>query len=163
MKIEVRRFTDSGETTLSLIHIDGEWICFGLEDEERTTKVWGETRIPEGTYAIKYRTEGGHYEKYRNHKNDTIKNLHNQEGRGMLHVLSVPNFEYILIHIGNTDNDTAGCLLTGTVVDASNRERFSRSTEAYIKLYSIVAGALDRGEPVSITYSKIYEKVIPQA
>ena len=32
---------------------------------------------------------------------------------GMLHVLDVPNFKYILIHCGNTDEDTAGCLLLG--------------------------------------------------
>ena len=31
----------------------------------------------------------------------------------MLHVLDVPGFEYILIHCGNTDEHTAGCLLVG--------------------------------------------------
>lgn len=160
MKVDVKRFNDSGETTISLILVNGKFICFGLEDEERTVKKWGETRIPEGTYRIKFRTEGGHYKKYSNHKNQKIRLLHQREGRGMLHVQDVPGFSYILIHIGNDDDDTAGCLLTGTVVDSTNLERFSRSTEAYIYLYGLIADSLDIKEPVSITYSKIYEKAI---
>ena len=31
----------------------------------------------------------------------------------MLHITNVPNFEYILIHCGNTDEHTSGCLLVG--------------------------------------------------
>ena len=33
--------------------------------------------------------------------------------KGMLWVRDVPGFEYILIHTGNTDEHTAGCLIVG--------------------------------------------------
>ena len=31
----------------------------------------------------------------------------------MLELQDVPNFKYILIHAGNTDEQTAGCILVG--------------------------------------------------
>jgi len=106
--------------------------------------VWGETRIPEGTYKIGLRTEGGHHARYSN----KFPNMH----LGMLHVLDVPNFEYILIHIGNTDDDTAGCLLVGEEV---RKGAILKSTVAYQKMYIKVARAIERGEPVTITYKDI--------
>ena len=33
--------------------------------------------------------------------------------KGMLWVRDVPGFEYILIHTGNTDEHTSGCLIVG--------------------------------------------------
>ena len=55
MKIRVERFYADGKATLSNVFIDNHWVCFGLEDEYRATKVTGETRIPAGTYQIKLR------------------------------------------------------------------------------------------------------------
>ena len=69
-------------------------------------KIKGETRIPAGTYNIGVRTVGGFHSRYVKKYGD----LH----QGMLHVLDVPGFEYILIHTGNTDEHTMGCLLVGT-------------------------------------------------
>ena len=34
--------------------------------------------------------------------------------QGMLHLQKVPGFEFILIHVGNADENTAGYLLVGT-------------------------------------------------
>jgi len=39
--------------------VDGQFVCFGLEDEYREDKVAGETRIPSGTYQVALRKEGG--------------------------------------------------------------------------------------------------------
>ena len=52
MNITVKRFSDRADTSLSLIYIDNEFFCFGLEDEKRAFKIKGETRIPEGRYQI---------------------------------------------------------------------------------------------------------------
>ena len=103
MKIDVDRFISDEDTTISRVMVDGQFICFGLEDEYREEKVVGETRIPAGTYKITLRTEGGFNQRYKKRFPDIHK--------GMLHIRNVPNFEYILIHCGNTDEHTKGCLL----------------------------------------------------
>ena len=102
MEILVDRFISDADTTISRIMVDGKFICFGLEDEYRIDKVVGETRIPAGTYRITLRKRGRHHEHYKKRFAD----IH----RGMLHIRDVPNFEWILIHCGNTDEDTEGCL-----------------------------------------------------
>lgn len=143
MKIEVNRFTSDDDTTISTISVDGEFVCFGLEDEYREQKVPKETRIPAGTYAIKLRKEGGFHGRYQ-----ARYNWH----RGMLHVQNVPGFEYILIHTGNTDEHTAGCLLTGEQATISKGDMsvgFSRV--AYKKLYDMVVDAAAE-EKLLITY-----------
>ena len=35
------------------------FLAYTLEDEQRDVKVYGETRIPAGTYKLKLRTVGG--------------------------------------------------------------------------------------------------------
>lgn len=148
MKLEVLRFSDNGESTIGALLIDGVFECYTIEDEQRTQKVFGETRIPEGTYPVKFRNEGGHHNRYK---------VRYDQPHGMLHVINVPNFKYILIHIGNTDDDTAGCLLVGNL---PNNNKVSsgfvgQSTEAYIKMYSKVAEKLIAGEEVTITYKNM--------
>jgi hypothetical protein len=76
----------------------------------------------------------------------------------MLHVLDVPNFEYILIHCGNTDEHTAGCLLVGDSQENNQITKdgfIGKSTQAYKRIYSDIANAIDCGEEVTITYKTI--------
>ena len=77
---------------------------------------------------------------------------------GMLHIINVPNFEYILIHIGNTDEDTAGCLLVGNSQGSNliQKEGFvGSSTDAYKDIYPEIAKAIEEGQEVSIEYKNI--------
>lgn len=140
MKIEVLRFSDNSRATGGLMFIDGAFQCFTLEDEKRQVKVKEETCIPVGEYEIKLRTEGTHHEKYRVKYPD----FH----IGMLHLQNVPNFQYILIHIGNSEKDSAGCLLVGNQI--TKALTLVDSTGAYIDMYKKVAPALKRGERVTI-------------
>ena len=151
MKLEVIRFSSDEETTLGLladVSIPGkrEFLSFTLEDQKQDTKVYAETRIPEGTYEIKLRKEGGFHERYKKRFPD----FHN----GMLHLQDVPNFKFVLIHIGNDDDDTAGCLLVGSDAtgNVSREGKVLRSTEAYKKVYNHIATPLLAGEQVFITY-----------
>ena len=147
MKLTVLRYFDNGKATAGLLFIDGKFECYTLEDEFRVEKVMAETRIPEGIYEIKLRTEGTHHLKY--------KERFPQDHVGMLHVTNVPKFEYILIHIGNTEKDTAGCLLVGNSTNVSNV--ISDSGAAYISMYKKVAPELKKGNKVTIQYIDIKE------
>ncbi len=59
MKLKVLRLGDNGETTLDAFYINGILKCGAIEDEERGTKVNGETRIPNGIYSVGLRKAGG--------------------------------------------------------------------------------------------------------
>lgn len=144
MRIKVLRYNSADDHTNSIIFIDGVFECYGLEDEFRADKVKGETRIPNGIYDIKFRAVGGFHTRY-------LKRYGKSFHKGMLQVMNVPNFEYILLHSGNTDNDTAGCLLLG---DGNSRgENFiSQSRPAYNRLYPKVRNAILRGQKVTIEY-----------
>lgn len=142
MNLRVERIKNNGDTTIGKLYINDEFECWTLEDEYRTKKVWGETRIPSGTYKIAFRKEGSFDERY----SKRFPDMHT----GMLHVLNVPNFNFILIHIGNDDDDTAGCLLVGSHV--WNDWNIGGSTDAYKKMYPKVAKALEQGKDVYITY-----------
>jgi hypothetical protein len=144
MKITVSRFYDDGQATSGLLFIDGKFECYSLEDQHRDKKVKGDTRIPNGEYKIGLRAEGSHHELYKKKFKEHI---------GMLHVLNVPNFEYILIHIGNTEADTAGCLLVGNQISKEGKLLFS--TEAYLNMYKKVSKALSKKETVTIKYTDL--------
>ena len=90
MELKVVRYNSKADYTDGLLFIDNKFECFTIEDEAREIKVKGETCIPDGTYKVTLRTEGGFNNRY------TSKfgaDFH----KGMLWVRDVPNFEYILI------------------------------------------------------------------
>jgi hypothetical protein len=60
----------------------------------------------------------------------------------MLHIQDVPKFEFILIHCGNTDEDTEGCLLVGSqALTEPGDMRVTQSVAAYQRLYQRVLSA----------------------
>ena len=63
-------------------------------------------------------------------------------------------FQYILIHTGNTDDHTMGCLLLNFSADAASFSG-ANSGGAYKEFYPIVANALGNGEEVEIIYTDI--------
>ncbi len=136
MKITVDRITSDNDATLSNIYVDGKWFCFGLEDEYREEKIVGETRIPEGVYDVGVRVVGGFHGRY--------LRRYGFFHQGMLQVLDVPGFEYILIHTGNTDDHTDGCLLVGCNATTTGELTVPASRLAYVPLYSkVIQSALD--------------------
>ena len=151
MKLKVVRFSSQEDSTSGLFFLEDnnniQFLCYTLEDEHRASKVRGETRIPAGTYKLKLRTEGGFHERYKKR----FSSIH----KGMLQVVDVPNFDYILIHIGNTDEHTAGCLLVGDSQENNVivKDGFiGKSTNEYKRIYPDIARAIEKGEEVLITY-----------
>jgi hypothetical protein len=146
MELDVLRYNSEENYTGSLFMVDKKFECFSLEDEHRVVKVKGETRIPDGRYKVEFRNVGGFNKRYQ----DKFGDFH----KGMLWVKDVPGFEFILIHIGNDEDDTAGCLLLGTTADAS-KGFIGGSTGAYKKAYAKISHALLRGDDVWIHYNTI--------
>ena len=150
MKLQVVRTQFGKDATNGLLFVNGLFECYTLEDQYQAVKVMHETCIPEGTYDIKFRTVGGFHEKY--------KKRYGNEHYGMLHLQDVPNFTYILIHAGNTDESTSGCLIVGETqqdLDLSDDGFIGHSGVAYSKLYKKVARELLLGKSVTIEYTTI--------
>jgi len=158
VKLTVVRTQFGTDATNGLLFIDGLFECYTLEDQYQAVKVMHETCIPEGTYDIQFRKTGGFHAKY----SERYKNAH----YGMLHIQDVPNFTYILIHTGNTDEHTSGCLIVGETqqdLEISKDGFIGSSTNAYKKMYAKVAAQLLQGKKVTIEYTtinKLLEKEI---
>jgi len=136
MKLELKRFSSQSDTTLGLLFVDGEFECFTLEDEYRSEKIKGETRIPAGTYKVEKREVlSGLTKKYRSKYPWFDFHFMLQD---------VPNFQYVYIHIGNDDDHTDGCLLVSDAVK-SNRfdenNNLSSSGPAFKRLYQKMSEA----------------------
>jgi len=143
MRIVVNRIVSDNEATLSTVTVDGKFMCFGLEDEYRVNKVPGETRIPSGIYDVRLREFGG----FNNRYSASFPSMH----IGMLEVMNVPSFTDILIHIGNYERDTAGCLLVGMGATTYGDICIQTSRIAYKKLYTAVCHAAEQ-EMLTIEY-----------
>jgi len=150
MIIKHIRYSHGIDDTLGMWLIDGSFACYTLEDEHRDVKVYAETRIPEGVYEIKLRKHGGFHQRY-------LKKFGGDFHKGMLQVVGVPNFSDILIHIGNTDEDTAGCILIGeqSVQNVTGKGYIGNSTSAYKRIYPRIAKALLKGQRVIIEIKSI--------
>jgi hypothetical protein len=152
MKLEVLRFS-SGKDSTSGILLDASngkktFLCYTLEDEQRDVKVYGETRIPAGTYKLKLREEGGFHNKH-------LARYGPDWHKGMIWVQEVPNFKWILWHSGNTDENSAGCLLLGNSQTSNivKKDGFiGGSRDAYKLVYPRVSEAILSGQDVEVTY-----------
>jgi hypothetical protein len=144
LEIKLLRTKKTADYTVGELYIDNKKKCYTLEDTVRDKKIKHETAIPKGTYKVKLRKYGTTHERYENRFGD----LH----KGTLEICDVPNYTDVLIHIGNSNIDTSGCILVG------ERERngwlFS-STKAYMKIYEIISEALLRDEDVYIEIKEI--------
>ena len=152
MELEVLRFSSQEDSSSGLLfevsELGRKFLCYTLEDERRALKVKGETRVPAGTYNIKLRKEGGFHARY----TKKYGGFH----RGMLHICDVPNFEWILLHTGNTDEHTAGCLIVGDSQENNIiiKDGFiGKSGNAYKRIYPAIAKAIEQNEEVTITYT----------
>ena len=114
------------------------FLCWTCEDLWRQHKRYGRTRIPEGVYELGLRQEGGFDARYR-------RLFARRTGwhRGMVQLMNVPDFEYILVHIGNTDEDTEGCVLVGSRV-SMQQGMIVESRRAYMRVYPVLRDAIEQ-------------------
>ena len=116
MKLLVKRIARKSNYTIGKLYINGEWFCDTLEDtdrgltqsmqlsEIRKVKVANETAIPAGTYTVTMDVVSPKF------KNSSWARPY---GGKLPRLLNVPGYEGVLIHVGNSAKDTAGCILVG--------------------------------------------------
>lgn len=116
MEILLKRIAKKPNYTIGKIFINGEYFCDSLEDTDRNLsqdmpvedieriKVYGNTAIPTGSYSIDMNTVSSKFKDriWAKPYNGKIPRL-----------LDVPGFNGVLIHPGNTNKDTLGCILVG--------------------------------------------------
>lgn len=130
MKLTLIRDTFTPQSTTGRLYVDGVFECFVLEDTERhgQPKIYSKTAIPRGTYQIQI-TQSARFK------------------RLLPLLMSVPNFEGIRIHPGNTSADTEGCLLPGK---ARKENAVLSSRMAFNALYAKLWKAWKASEPINI-------------
>ena len=145
MRILLQRHALKAGYTIGRMEINGQYFCDTLEDTDRglseemsedeivALKVKGATAIPIGTYRIDMQTRSPRF------------------GRVLPRLLSVKGYAGVLIHSGNTADDTEGCILVG-----ENRERGkvlnSRATLEH--LLAFLRAAQAEGEEIKLTITR---------
>uniref|UniRef100_A0AAU6W3V2 L,D-carboxypeptidase/transpeptidase n=1 Tax=Pseudomonas phage Cygsa01 TaxID=3138529 RepID=A0AAU6W3V2_9VIRU len=141
MKITLNRNIQIGDATIGGLVTDTGFHCYTLEDIGRETKVHGETRIPAGTYQVRFRkVVSGKTSRYRQKYPWFTWHLELQD---------VPGYEYVYIHVGNRAADTEGCILVGRTWDGKS-PFIGASGDTYTAFYKEVSKALESGEKVTI-------------
>jgi len=142
MSFIVRRCDDDDHATIGDWFIQDEWTCHTLEDTFREIKIPGETRIPAGRYRLELKDIG------MSRFDAQFKRIFGDLYLGMIRLVEVPDFTQVLIHCGNTEEDTAGCILLGErqTKDANDHHAVSRSVAAMRTVYPIVSKAIRAGD-----------------
>ena len=145
MEIKVFRQPSKADSTRGKMVISDAEFCDTLEDEKRSKKVKGETRIPSGRYQVLFREVLSGLTKVYRSKYPWFK--------WHLELQNVPDFQYVYIHIGNYDDDTDGCLLLGRgFEDYEDESAIWNSRKTFKEFYELATLAMEDGEEVWITF-----------
>ena len=140
MKIQVKRIAKRSSYTVGKMYLDGKYFCDTLEDTDRNLsqdtrldaikriKIYGRTAIPTGTYKV-------------------VINKSPKFGRMLPRLMDVPGFEGVLIHRGNTDKDTAGCILVG---ENKIVGKVINSTAYEIQLVKLLTDCQNKGDKIEV-------------
>ena len=129
MNLRVIREPSTAAATLGILLIDGVFTCWTLEDVVREVKIPGETAIPAGRYAVRL--------SFSQRFQKTLPEL-----------LAVPGFVGIRVHAGNTQADTAGCVLVGR---KRGNSVVLESKLALIEVMEYLRRATTAGDPITIS------------
>lgn len=135
MKLELTRIALRDTYTIGKLYVDGVYFCDTLEDKVRDinkngifdngeTKVQGKTAIPYGKYEVVW-AYSPRFKRY------------------TPRLLNVKSFAGVLIHAGNSYEDTDGCILLG---QNKVTGKVINSKEFVNKLYPIIKNACQKGK-----------------
>lgn len=152
MNILVKRIAKKNTYTIGKLYIDNVYYCDTIEDTDRgltqkmsvaeiaKKKIKHLTAIPSGTYSVTLKQRSPKYSQ----KPTFVKYCNAYMPR----LLNIPGYEGVLIHTGNTAEDSSGCIVVGynKVVG-----KVINSMDAFKKIYPILKAASDKGEQITIT------------
>ena len=152
MRLTLQRIAKKETYTIGRLYVDGIYFCDTVEDKDRglkshhpleqikKSKVYGETAIPMGTYTIDMDKVSPKF---------IGRSWAKPYGGKIPRLRSVPGFEGILIHPGNTAADCLGCILVG-INDKVGRVSDSQKTFKRL-MDDYLIPAHERGETITIT------------
>lgn len=143
MELKLKRIALRDTYTIGELYVDNHLFCNTIEDKVRDftkeDKVYGRTAIPYGRYEITMKVQSPKYSQRASYA----------WCKGYLpRLLNVPHFEGILIHAGNTAEDSSGCLIVG---ENKVRGQVINSMATLKRLVSILKYASDSEEKIWIT------------
>ena len=150
MELKVKRIYKGEYYTIGKLYINNKYFCDTIEDKDRklddsmpealikSMKVYGQTAIPTGKYTIDMNTVSP---KFKN------RSWAKPYGGKLPRLIGVKGFEGILIHVGNTQHDSYGCILTGY---NKVKGRVVNSTVCFKQLMPILLKAHLAGEVITI-------------
>ena len=142
MELKLKRIAKKPSYTIGKLYIDGKYFCDTIEDTDRglsstmneavivAKKIKHKTAIPAGKYAVDMRTLSPRFGAQAFYKDVCGGRLPRLQG--------VKGFDGVLIHCGNTAEDSSGCILVGynTV-----KGMVTNSKETFRRLYQVIAKA----------------------
>ncbi len=133
MKLRIIRKTFTEKSTIGELHLDGQFFCYTLEDKDRgltddmsiltikAKKLFGITAIPYGSYKM-------------------VVNTSPKFGRLLPRFINIKGFDGVLMHRGNTAEDTLGCIIVGY---KKGKDTVYESTKAEADLVAKIKNQLE--------------------
>ena len=155
MKIKIERIFTNDVYCIGKLYVDDVYLCDTLEDcdrgldqkmsieEIKSKKIKHLTAIPTGKYLV----ELGYSPRFSNNK------FYQSLGGKLPRIQNVPGYEGVLIHCGNTHQDTDGCILLGLnqikgmVID---------SRKCFVKLMERLNLTQTNGSPITLEIIRKY-------
>lgn len=151
MELTLRRRYKGPKYTIGSLYINDIYFSDTIEDVDRgldnsmteeyikAKKVYGQTAIPCGTYNINMNTVSPKF------KNRSWARIY---GGKLPRLINVKGFEGILIHVGNSAQDSLGCILIG---ENKIKGKVINSTSYFHRLMSELLKANINKELITIT------------
>lgn len=136
MELRVKRIAKKEGYTIGRLYIDGAYFCDTLEDTDRgltqsmspavikARKRKGITAIPTGRYMVTLNVQSPRFAK---------KSMYRFCNGYLPRLLNVVGYEGVLIHVGNTPQDTEGCILVGRNTEVGKVLESRKTFEALYK------------------------------
>lgn len=142
MELKLKRIAKNPSYTIGKLYIDGKYFCDTIEDTDRglsstmneavivAKKIKHKTAIPTGKYAVDMRTVSPRFGAQAFYKDVCGGRVPRLQG--------VKGFDGVLIHCGNTAEDSSGCILVGY---NTKKGMVTNSKDAFRRLYQVIAKA----------------------